>query len=510
VLAMPAARDYWQRVDEDGDGYSETRRRVREDELILFTVDVTATRLSGDGIELLGELLHDSPVRRSAFIEDVLYSVAENSAQAVSIADPTVRFAEITFDGGPPPETPGGQPRVQIMDDRDEDFHTEGYWSPQADQGYADGMHFIETGSGDDVASWSFWVEPGYYRVAATWSAYANRASNAPFTVLDGSTPLDTVRLNQESAPDDFVEGQTAWENVGTFPITGNRLVVTLSGDADEYVVADAIRIESVPMISGRGVFYNNSAFDDPDLAATDDDAIAPDKEALLPGKVATFENYTSYSRGINGVFVDIAGLPGGATPTADDFEFRIGNDDAPGGWTAVAAEPTITLREGAGADYSDRVTIVFPDHAVRNTWLEVRVLAENLGLPDDDVFYFGNAVAEAGDTGANAQTTVADLLLARNNPRDFRSPAGVDSSYDYNRDTYVNATDVLLARNNRTSFLDALNLIDLSGVAEEAQGTPLAELAWLTDLDQPATQRPAQKDAVAGAVDLLLATLWS
>jgi len=65
------------------------------------------------------------------------------------------------------------------------------------------------------------------------------------------------------------------------------------------------------------------------------------------------------------------------------------------------------------------------------------------------------------------------------------------------------------LARNNQTNFLNALKLIDVSGKAEKAPGPALAELAWLAGLDQPATQRPAQKDAAAEAVDLLLTTYW-
>ncbi|NQU21919.1 MAG: hypothetical protein HQ567_11605 [Candidatus Nealsonbacteria bacterium] len=54
------------------------------------------------------------------------------------------------------------------------------------------------------------------------------------------------------------------------------------------------------------------------------------------------------------------------------------------------------------------------------------------------------------------------------------------------------------------------MKLIDLSGGAEGSQESSLANLAWFTGLDQPATQRPAQKDAAAEAVDKLLATLWS
>jgi len=101
----------------------------------------------------------------------------------------------------------------------------------------------------------------------------------------------------------------------------------------------------------------------------------------------------------------------------------------------------------------------------------------------------------------------IADLLLARNNPRDFLHPADVTSRYDYNRDSFVNATDVLLARNNQTTLFTEVKRIDLTPllVAESPAVSPL-ELAWLSDLDQPATQRPAEKDAVADAVDRLLA----
>ncbi|NQU23419.1 MAG: hypothetical protein HQ567_19230, partial [Candidatus Nealsonbacteria bacterium] len=96
------------------------------------------------------------------------------------------------------------------------------------------------------------------------------------------------------------------------------------------------------------------------------------------------------------------------------------------------------------------------------------------------------------------------------NNPRDFLHPGGIEFPYDYDRDGAVNATDVLLARNNQTNFLDMLQLVDLSAAAAEVQPASLAELAWLSDLDRAATQRPAQKDAAAEAVDLLLAAYWS
>ena len=80
--------------------------------------------------------------------------------------------------------------------------------------------------------------------------------------------------------------------------------------------------------VAGQYIFYNDSFFDfdsdptttpfgsgDPAANANDDHAIASDKTPLLPGGTGGFANYTSYSDGINGIMVDIDGLPG--TPTS-------------------------------------------------------------------------------------------------------------------------------------------------------------------------------------------------
>jgi len=220
----------------------------------------------------------------------------------------------------------------------------------------------------------------------------------------------------------------------------------------------------SAPAVAGRYVFYNNSAFDGgaPNLGTEDDNALATDKQALRPGEVATFANYTSYGPGINGIMVDVAGLPEGYTPDAGHFEFKVGNGNDPSAWPPAAEPAAIGLRKGGGVEGSDRISIAWPDFAIRNQWLEVTLLADAFGLAEDDVFYFGNAVGEAGNADGDAQVTATDLLLARNNPRNFIDPAAVDFAYDYNRDARVNATDVLLARNNVTNFLTMLRLLDL------------------------------------------------
>ncbi|MBN2476259.1 MAG: lamin tail domain-containing protein [Pirellulales bacterium] len=228
--------------------------------------------------------------------------------------------------------------------------------------------------------------------------------------------------------------------------------------------------------VAGRYVFYNYSSFDgnSPAANAQDDNAIATDKQALLPGQTATFANYTSFSRGINGIMIDFRGLPDGASLAADDFVFRVGNDNAPGAWGAAPSPALITVRPTQGAGGSDRVTIVFGDYGITKQWLQVTVLATaDTGLSAPDVFYFGNAVGEAGNSTADAKVNASDMLLARNNPRNFLNPAPVDFPFDFNRDARVNATDMLLARNNQTHFLNALKLI---AVPESLLKSALAE----------------------------------
>ena len=226
-------------------------------------------------------------------------------------------------------------------------------------------------------------------------------------------------------------------------------------------------------------IFYNNSAWDgnNPAPNALDDAAIASDKMPLLFGQKAAFANYTSYHRGINGVMVDILGGLGGA-PSASDFEFRVGNIDNLFAWSIAPPPSFVTVRPGAGDGGSDRITIIWPDGAIRNQWLEVRVLANSITrLASPGVFYFGNAIGESGNSSLNAQVDVSDENLARENPKNWLDPAAIEDAYDYNRDKKVDISDENLSRVHRSNFLTALKLIDLSlgaVLSQMASGDPL------------------------------------
>ena len=215
------------------------------------------------------------------------------------------------------------------------------------------------------------------------------------------------------------------------------------------------------PQIVGRYIFYNNSYYDggDPNANASDANAIAADKSALLPGQSATFANYTSYTGGINGIMIDNAIYPG--TPTAGDFVFMTGNDNSPVGWTPAPAPASIVTQPNAGVGNADRTTITWADGAIKNTWLQVVVLpTANTGLTLVDIFYFGNAPGETGNSAADAMVTPADELSARQNPHTYISRALVSDRCDFNRDGLVDAMDEIMCRLNGTNFLTALKLI--------------------------------------------------
>ena len=257
--------------------------------------------------------------------------------------------------------------------------------------------------------------------------------------------------------------------------------------------------------VVGRWVFYNESTFDGNDETANplDDDAMAPDKTALLPGQTATSANYTSFSFGINGLMIDVDGLPAEAVLDGDDFQFRTGNSSDPASWPVLAETPEISIRRGQGIGGSDRVTLVWPNNTIAKQWLQVTVGATaDTGLPDNDVFYFGNAIGETGNSAGPfpeqyAKVNAFDMLGARDNQRNFLNPAPIDFPFDFNRDARVNATDMLIARNHPTHFLNALKLITVPGgkaAGEQASagGGRAAQDAVFRQAVELQPQRPA------------------
>ncbi len=220
--------------------------------------------------------------------------------------------------------------------------------------------------------------------------------------------------------------------------------------------------------VANRQLFYANSAWGATPVPNTSGQA--GNKVAKLPGTgPVTFENVSSHSRGINGIYVDLQAGAGcsALSLTAADFTFKYGNSSNIAGW-ATAPDPTVTVQAGAGAGGSDRVVLTWADNAIPNkNWLQVTVLANaNTGLAANDVFYFGNLIGEVGDVlapPARFTVTSTDYNAIYNNRSATPVPnRTIVDVYDMDRSKVVNSTDYNNYGYNvrGTSPLDGLTVI--------------------------------------------------
>jgi glucose/arabinose dehydrogenase len=242
-----------------------------------------------------------------------------------------------------------------------------------------------------------------------------------------------------------------------TLDDSGARFSVVVTNNSGSATSEEAaLTVTGAPAaVVGRHVFYNNSFFDGRNPAANeaDDAAVATDKRALLPGQVASFSNLTGYSRGINGLMVDVAHLPASAEVTAANFTFgvsKLGDK-----WADAPAPQAVTLRRGAGGAASDRVTVTWGDGLIVNRWLRVTFVPAAGGATpvNQDVFYFGNLRGEVGDPPKlpRQSVNVNDALSTR---AAGPAPATVTSAFDHNRDGRVNVLDYMISQRNRGQAL--------------------------------------------------------
>jgi hypothetical protein len=199
------------------------------------------------------------------------------------------------------------------------------------------------------------------------------------------------------------------------------------------------------PEVVGRFIFYNDSEWNNHNVTAYNFDALAMDanKHGLLPGETATFANYTSYSKGINGIAVDVEGFEGLITP--DDFSLMVGNSSDLSTWQPAPPPDNVTEYPGLGVNGTVRLELKWDDPVIQNEWIQVTLKAnENTGLTDDDVFYFGNAIGETGNSPTNAIVDAADVSAIANN---YTSAASLTNPFDINRDKVVDAADEAIAQ---------------------------------------------------------------
>jgi hypothetical protein len=142
-----------------------------------------------------------------------------------------------------------------IVDNRDAGFSKLGTWhaSDKAVGYYGTDYVYAFSGAGSAVATFTFEVpSDGNYQIAAQWPAHSSRAPDAPFTLVNNGTVVDTVRVDQRIDGGGFnpLTGPGSG-GTGIYTLSAGVLEVTLSNDAAGKVAADAVRVVklSAPVI---------------------------------------------------------------------------------------------------------------------------------------------------------------------------------------------------------------------------------------------------------------------
>ena len=327
--------------------------------------------------------------------------------------------------------------------------------------------------------------------------------------IVSPSDPLGEVLVLDETMQPGIFSGEVGFELVITSEngllcvapddeITATYLDVENSDGFPAEILTRALF--TVASVEGRHIFYNNSIGDgnDPADGPSDDAAIAPDKTALLPGGTANPANYTSYSRGVNGIMIDVAGL--GSAPTAGDFGVQINGAADPDIWSAGPV-PTVSIRPGEGVGDSDRVTLIWADGAILNQWVEVTVRATaNTALAADDVFYLSNLVGDCDGDGEVGSSDYGQFA------GEFGRRGGIGAmAADLNGDGRVDLADLAIMRRAIGNSVLAPTILPTAapGPVVESALDALAVPGLVTSVNpekasyqSPETTKPLGKDA--------------
>src|SRR5205823_4333067 len=135
-----------------------------------------------------------------------------------------------------------------ILDNGQPGYSETGSWDSFGG-GYSGAYRYAST-SGSNSATWQAGnLAVGSYTLQASWPADNGGASNAPFDVYDGSTLLQTVRVDQSHSSTGTLVGGVRFATLGTFTISGGtvKIVLSSSGANSLFISADAVRIVPVP-----------------------------------------------------------------------------------------------------------------------------------------------------------------------------------------------------------------------------------------------------------------------
>jgi len=261
--------------------------------------------------------------------------------------------------------------------------------------------------------------------------------------------PADTVTLSA-SLGSVALQPDGTWVWSYTSPVQlQNETVVITAMDEDGGVSDISFDISAVVVALNGGVFYRNSEFERLGGLLSAIDGSRSLLRAGSTSQVTTSTNVTSYSRGINGVLLEVAGLEAGSLTTSD-FIFRVAPPGAFGAVTPstwpIAPDPESIEILPRSNDMPARVKIGWKDNAIENTWLQIIVLANsNTQLAERATYYVGHVLGDVDFSGPSYRITTIDVSLVQSAVAN--QLVGASEVRDVDKDRRVTTMDLALVR---------------------------------------------------------------
>ncbi len=266
-------------------------------------------------------------------------------------------------------------------------------------------------------------------------------------------------------------DGTWTWSLATTGAVPTQNVTITAT-DEDGGSSSVSFSIAALVTVTNRKVFYNGSGFES---TGGVDGALDTGKQ-LLKASTATqttsFANVINYSRGINGIVLDVAGLAASSL-TVDDFTFRMSAQGAsgtqnPSSWVSAPAPTAIDVTATAGQP--SRVRLEWADGVIINRWLQIIVKANaNTGLIERDVYYLGHALGEVNGV-APYRLTSADLSGVQGSIS--TAIVSITDMRDVNKDRRITSADLSFLQSRVSNSVLIGNItIPASGDGGEGEG---------------------------------------
>ena len=285
-----------------------------------------------------------------------------------------------------------------------------------------------------------------------------------------GDVAADTVTLTASSGT--LVKnsnGTWSW-TTATPGIVNNQVVTITATDEDGGQSNASFTFNAVAAVVTRSLFYNRSLLKSSLGMAASIDSNKTLLQSTSSAQTTSFSNVSNYSRGINGVVLNLAGLAS-TSLTAADFILRTSPAGAagnvvPANWPTAPAPSAISVTPGTSTAPA-QIALEWADNTIQDTWLQIIVRANaTTGLTSPAVYYLGSVPGDINGTSPYIVTTADRTAVQQGISSAF---VGINEIRDLNKDRHISAPDLsfVLQRVSATTRLSDI-IIPPAGSADE------------------------------------------